>query len=95
MGFDLFVHLDSDKKSPRFLVPSEELGSIPLGALGVRDEVSVSARLESLELTMRKVCSLLEKVEANPPLALISRLDSLEVSVKKGDAVIGAIFPSC
>ena len=70
--------LDSEKRSPKYLVPSDELGSIPLGALGIRYEVSVSARLESLEGSMRKVCSALEKVQANPPVAVTSRLDGLE-----------------
>jgi hypothetical protein len=76
--------LDSEKKSPRYLVPSDELGSIPLGALGVRDEVSVATRLESLEGSMRKVCSVLEQVKANPPVAVTSRLDGLEEMVRRG-----------
>ena len=57
--------LDDEKRAPRYLIPSEELGTVPLGALGIRDEVSVSARLESLEDSMKKVSSILEKVQAN------------------------------
>ena len=75
--------LDSEKRAPRYLVPSDELGSVTFGSLSTRDEVSVSARLESLEESMRKVCSVLEKVQANPPVAVTSRLSGLEENLKK------------
>ena len=68
--------LDSEKRAPRYLVPSEDLGSVPLGALAVRDEVSVSARLESLEETMRKVCLALEKVQSSSPFQAPARPDT-------------------
>ena len=65
------------KDFPGTLIPGEELGTVPLGALGIRDEVSVSARLESLEDSMKKVCSILEKVQANPHVAITTRFDDI------------------
>ena len=70
---------------PRFLIPSDELGILPLGALAIRDEVSVSARLEYLEESLKKVCSVLEKVQSSPPPA-ISRLEALEENLRKAIA---------
>ena len=57
---DLVNNLDmlgKQKNAPRYLIPSDQLGKVPLGALNVRDEVSVGARLESLELSVKRVCS--------------------------------------
>ena len=87
--------LGKQRNAPRYLIPSDQLGKVPLGALNVRDEVSVSARLQSLELNMKKVCSVLEGVQANPPVAVTSRLDGLEQSVKNVTTLLGqASFPA-
>ena len=89
---DLVNNLDmlgKQKNAPRYLIPSDQLGKVPLGALNVRDEVSVGARLESLELSVKKVCSALQGVQANPPIAVTSRLDGLEESVRKVSSLLG------
>ena len=72
--------LINEKRAPRYLIPSEQLGKVPLGALSIRDEVSVSARLESLEENLRKVCTLFEKQQGGgqPTADTASKLDGLE-----------------
>ena len=86
--------LDDEKRAPRYLVPSDDLGKIPLGALSIRDEVSVSARLESLEESMRKVCSALEKSQSHATSTLAATVEKLEKNMKPGQpsfaSVVGA-----
>ena len=83
--------LDLGKTGPRYLIPSDQLGRVPLGALSVRDEVSVGARLESLEVNMRKVCSVLEGIQANPPAAVTYRLSKLDDSIKTVTSLLGQV----
>ena len=54
---ELLDKLDDAKKLPRFVLHCEDLNRATsiMGGLGVRDERAVSARLESLEVGMRKV----------------------------------------
>ena len=54
---ELLDKLDDAKKLPRFVLHCEDLNraTFIMGGLGVRDERAVSARLESLEVGMRKV----------------------------------------
>ena len=49
------LELDSQKKKPRILIPSDQLGKVPLDAIAVSEERSVSARLESLEQCVKEV----------------------------------------
>ena len=53
----LLGKMDNADKLPRFVLHCEDLNRATslMGGLGVRDERAVSARLESLELGMRKV----------------------------------------
>ena len=50
--------LSSEKKLPRLVLCSDDLGKVPLGALHISDERSVNARLESLEESIKKVLML-------------------------------------
>ena len=78
--------LDSEKRAPRYLVPSTMLDRIPLSALSVRNEVSVGARLESLEQTMSKVSGMLERLKPGSTSSesmVMSRMNSLEESVMR------------
>ena len=47
--YNNLYQLGQEKKLPRLLLSSDDLGKVPLGALNVSDERSVSARLEILE----------------------------------------------
>ena len=51
------MKLNHKDKLPRLTVNSEDLGRVStmLTSLSLRDEMSVAARLESLELTMRRM----------------------------------------
>ena len=87
--------LASGGQPPRFLVPSDQLGKVPLGALSIRDEVSVSARLVSLEESMKKVCAVLERGQTSQSAAVISRLEQLEECTRNLSTKVGqaARFP--
>ena len=49
------VELDNQKRKPKILLPSDLLDHVPLDALAVSDERSVSARLENLENCVKEV----------------------------------------
>ena len=53
--YNNLLQLGNDKKLPRLVVSSDDLGKVPFGALSVSNERSVSARLESLESCVSKV----------------------------------------
>ena len=55
--YHLVMKLNHDNKLPRFTVSSEDLGRVSsmVNCLTLRDERSVAARMESLELTMRRM----------------------------------------
>ena len=59
----LFKKLDKDNMLPRFMIHCDELARVLslLGAIGISDERSLSARLESLESGMRKLTESLSK----------------------------------
>ena len=54
--------LVNTKQVPVIVIPATELGSVPLGALSVSDERSVSVRLETLEESVRSVVSTVGKL---------------------------------
>ena len=54
----------NSKKVPNIVIPAIELGKVPLDALSVTDERSVSARLESLESSVQTVISAVGKLTA-------------------------------
>ena len=56
------LELDDQRKLPRILIPSDQLGRVPLDALAISDERSVGARLESLELCVRDVTSTMQRI---------------------------------
>ena len=58
------VELDSQKKKPRIMIPSEQLRLVQLDALALRDERSVGARLESLKQCVRDVTSTMQRMLA-------------------------------
>ena len=62
--YNNLYQLSNDKKLPRILLSSDDLGKVPLGALSVSDERSVSARLETLETSIGKITSAVEKMSA-------------------------------
>ena len=53
--------LIDSKQLPRIVIPAAEFGRVPLEAISVSDERSVSARLESLEASVKSVVSAVEK----------------------------------
>ena len=55
-------HLVNDSKVPVIVIPATELGKIPLGAISVDNERSVSVRLETLENSVKSVVSTIEKL---------------------------------
>ena len=59
------LQLSNEKKLPKLLVSSDDLGKVPFSALSVSSERSVSARLESLESCVTNMTSTLEKVTAS------------------------------
>ena len=64
------VLIDS-KKLPMIVIPADELGRVPLDAVSVSSERSVTARLESLETCVKTVVSAVEKLSAHLSLALL------------------------
>ena len=60
--YNNLFQLSHEKRLPRLMVCSDNLGKVPLGALSISDERSVSARLERLEESVLKVTSVMEKV---------------------------------
>ena len=46
---------------PKIVIPSDQLGKVPLSTLSISDEQSVSARLESLESRVTKMCDIVTK----------------------------------
>ena len=61
------VELDLKKKKPRILIPSDQLDLVPLDALAVSAERSVSARLESLENCVKEVSKTVQLMMKNKP----------------------------
>ena len=62
--FNNLYQLGQEKKLPRLVLCSDDLGKVPLGALNVKDEISVSARLETLETSVSKITSVVENMTA-------------------------------
>jgi hypothetical protein len=56
--------LIDSKQLPRIVIPAAELGRVPLDAVSVSDERSVSAKLESLKVCVKTVVSAVEKLSA-------------------------------
>ena len=56
--------LVNSKRVPNILIPASELGKVPLDALSLNNERSVSARLDSLESSVKSVVSAVEKLTA-------------------------------
>ena len=83
--------LSDENKAPKYLIPSDQLGRVPLGALSIRDEVSVSARLEALEVNIGKVCSFVERMNVTPPTTMAGRLDKLEEDNRSMASRLGQI----
>ena len=50
---DQFVELDSQKNLPVIVVPSTQLAKVPVSTLLTSDDMAVTARLESLEKSMK------------------------------------------
>ena len=59
--------LIDSKKLPKIVIPAGELGRVPLDAISVSNERSVSARLESLEECVKKVVNVVEKLAVRSP----------------------------
>ena len=62
--YNNLYQLSQEKKLPRLLVCSDDLGKVPFGALTVSDERSASARLETLENSICKITTAVEKMAA-------------------------------
>ena len=67
--YTLVMKLNHENKMPRFTVSSEDLGRVTTmpSSLCLRDERSVSARMESLELTMRRLQDSIVTIAQQPP----------------------------
>ena len=62
------VHeLDKDRRMPKVMVSSDQLGRIPIGkkSLSPSEAVPVSARMNDLENTVRKLCDSFEKFKSD------------------------------
>ena len=59
------VQLVNGNKVPLIVIPATDLGKVPLGAVSVGNERSVSARLETLEESVKSVVSTVEKLLKN------------------------------
>ena len=75
--------LVQDKLVPLIVIPASELGRVPMGALSISDERSVSARLETLEDSVKSVVSTVERLMKQGPLqykpAISPSLQALQV----------------
>ena len=73
---------------PRIVIPASELGKVPLDALSIQDERSVSARLESLEQSVKAIVSSVEKLSAsklnNNPVPCATSLPGLCITPESG-----------
>ena len=65
--------LVESKEVPNIVIPASELGKVPLDAISIRDERSVSSRLESLENSIESVKAAVEKLTSvrNPGSGLV------------------------
>ena len=54
--------LVESKEVPNIVIPASELGKVPLDAISIRDERSVSSRLESLETSIESVKAAVDKL---------------------------------
>ena len=63
----MLVNLVSAKKLPKLVISSMCLSLVPAATLKTSDDLSVSARLEGLELGMKKVNEALGKLSAQQP----------------------------
>ena len=73
--------LVNSKQVPNIVIPASEIGKIPLDALSINDERSVSARLESLESSVKSVVSAVEKLTAaKTPSCSLAPLPGLVVT---------------
>ena len=59
------LELDNQKQMPKIMIPSDQLEHVPLDALAVSAERSVSARLESLENCMKEVTKTMQVLVKN------------------------------
>ena len=60
--YNNLYQLGQEKRLPRLLLCSDDLGKVPLGALNIKDERSVNARLETLETSICKITSAVENM---------------------------------
>ena len=79
------ILIDS-KKLPMIVIPAAELGRIPLDAVSVSGERSVSARLESLETCVKTVVSAVEKLSAMKitPVPSLAPLPAVTITTPNG-----------
>ena len=62
--YNNLYQLGQEKRLPKLLLCSDDLGRVPIGALNVSGERSVSARLETLEGSVGKLASAVENISA-------------------------------
>ena len=60
----MLVQLSGSQKLPKIVVSSLSLGQVPVAVLKTSDEIGVSARLESLELGMKRFTETIGKLSA-------------------------------
>ena len=77
--------LTNQDRLPKFVIHSEELGRVShmMGTLSIRDEQSVSARLESLEAGMKKMMEVMDrtvnKQQSGPTMSSFRSIPSINV----------------
>ena len=56
------IEMGDQNKLPQFLIDSAQFGQVPLDALAVSHERAVSARLETVEATVKSMTWMLERL---------------------------------
>ena len=87
------VMMDS-KEIPSIVIPASELGRVPLEAVSVSGERSVSARLESLEECVKGVVSAVDKLSAmkSIPVPSLAPLPGVTITSAPGPSGTGQTF---
>ena len=85
--------LIDSKQLPSIVIPAAELGRVPLEALSVSDERSVSARLESLEESVKTVVSAVEKLATvRIPVPSLATIPVVSITPAWGSNGVGQTF---
>ena len=88
---DMIVELSTAKKLPNIVMPSLCLSLVPVAVLKTNDEINISARLESMDIGMKKLTEAMVKISAGqrpsastvspaPPAVTVTRAQAATTS---------------